>query len=472
MRRWFGVIPNLRARHFLGLRSYVSTLVLFLLLTFAAYLLVCLLSPSLISGWLRVTEGKENTGFAETIRSVPYPLFIAAAFMGLANPAIPGFSKVANLMRDIFHDLVGVPRLVANTATDFSVELWNKLSTSDARLAQLEEWTKLDWQNKIRDYADIAFYQTELSRRADELNKSNLSTSSEKEIKALLEQIIYVLSIAAVRKGGGAALRGLAKDLGVREPRSKNVPVRGLVAGALLSIVALTILWFAIPLAAPIVDRLNGEQRLDFWPDGQDALKTSGIYLLAQAIPILLAATILIISLSPNSNTEDDKLTLRGIVEKYSLTLLTITGVVFFFDYAQVISDYGINSPAPPESPVRFFASWIPFNALHSVISLVLCVVLLNYIVRGEIRTPGVSFFYLVIVSTAAVIFSFLYAVARLRFDFGKPLAIDYIIIICLLNTVAAAISLYLSQCICHRRLMKSVQPENTAPPPKTAAAP
>ncbi|WP_158704437.1 hypothetical protein [Rhizobium sp. NXC24] len=402
------------------------------------------------------TQDGDVEKFQELIKSVPYPLFISAAFMGLTHEAIPGFSKIANLQRDIFHDLVGVPRIVANTATDFSTELWDKLETNQQRAAELSNWTKLNWRNKIRPYADITFYEAEISRRADALE--NLSTSSEKDLKSLLEQLVYVASIATVRKGGGIALRRLARDLGVHEPPSMNLPIRGLVAGALLSLVALTILWFAIPLLGPVVDWLNGPPPLEYWPHGEDELTISGLYLLAQAIPVLLAVTILVISLSPSAGTEMENITFRGIFEKHAVLLLSITIVVFLFDYIQMMSDYGMYNNVITTSFWIFIARWIPYNVLHAIISMSVCIVILNYVIRGQTKTAGVSIKYIIAMIVSVAALSCFYAIVRLRFDFHQSIAIDYILIISFLNISASVIALYLCQCICHRRLKKSAQ--------------
>ncbi|MBY3517033.1 hypothetical protein HFN76_33395 [Rhizobium laguerreae] len=68
LKPWFGAVPNLRARHFLGgLQNYIATLLLFLVATFAGYVVACLISPSIISGWQRVTASPTA---AENIRRI------------------------------------------------------------------------------------------------------------------------------------------------------------------------------------------------------------------------------------------------------------------------------------------------------------------------------------------------------------------------------------------------------------------
>ena len=454
LRRWAGVIPNLSARHFLNFGSYVGTLAAFLLVSFFGYLGICVISPSLIAGWVRVTMASADAAAIEAyIHSVPYPLFIAAAFMGLAHQAIPGFSKIANLQRDVFHELVGVPGVVAATATDYSIQLWSKLGSDSERQKFLTDFTASDWRNRLRHYADISFFDYEVSRRPD--GTSAIAAMTANELKIRLEQVIYIAAIATVRKGGGKALGDLGRDLGLAVSARRRVPLRGLVAGALASVVALTILWFGIPLLAPAVDILNGAQDLAFWPTGDEALKTSGIYLLAQTVPVLVASLTLIMVISPSLDEVSRDLSFRGIVEKYAPSLLGIVLLVVVFDYAQIISDYGIYSAEITSTPLQFFWLWAPYNLLHATISLLVCIILLNYIVRGEVMTAGVSMKYVVQITACSLFLAFFYAVVRLKFDYQQPIAIDYLVIICLLNVVGALISLYLAQSICHRHVLK-----------------
>ncbi|MBY5767024.1 hypothetical protein HFO06_28660 [Rhizobium leguminosarum] len=452
LKPWYAAVPNLHVRHFLGFQKYIATLLLFLLTTFAGYVVACLISPSIISGWQRVTT---NPAAAESMKayidSVPYPLFIAAAFMGLTNHSIPGFSKIANLQRDVFHELVGVPRIVASIATKMSIQLLAKHPSDPARIKQIQEWTSPAWEASIRDIVDLSFYDTELKRRANAL--SNVQGKTQSDLLALFRELIYVMAIAAARNGGGAGLRKVAGKLGVDLPRRKN-PFRELIVGSLISVVVLTVLCFAIPLAAPVVDWLNGSKPLSFWPHGEEALRASSIYLVSQCIPVLIASGLLFVSLP--SGQACTTLNVRNVIEENAGKLLIIMCAVIVFDYAQLISDYGIYNPDLRSAPIEFFASWLPYNIIHSIISVSICVVLLHYLSRGEAKTPGVSIVYILAMAAVALTTSCFYALVRLRYDFKVGVAIDYLFIICLLNLVAAMIALFMSQSLYHGRILKS----------------
>lgn len=94
------VIPNLRASDFAGKNAYVSSLIVFLLATFVGYTLLCAASPTVLRGWFEVTKSPVNT--ADFVNKVPYPLYIAAAFMGLTQSAIPGFAALGDFQKNFF----------------------------------------------------------------------------------------------------------------------------------------------------------------------------------------------------------------------------------------------------------------------------------------------------------------------------------------------------------------------------------
>ena len=66
------------------------------------------------------TEAAEIDNIAQ---SSAYPLWIAAAFMGLAHQTIPGLARISNVQRDMFHDLVGIPRALVETSARFSTQI-------------------------------------------------------------------------------------------------------------------------------------------------------------------------------------------------------------------------------------------------------------------------------------------------------------------------------------------------------------
>src|SRR6266576_3303756 len=52
----------------------------------------------------------------KTIQGVPYPLYVAALFIGLTQPIVPVFSRFGEAQRDFFHDQIEVPRRLIDLA--------------------------------------------------------------------------------------------------------------------------------------------------------------------------------------------------------------------------------------------------------------------------------------------------------------------------------------------------------------------
>src|SRR5690242_5335519 len=96
----WSAVPDLHARDFVGLLPYRITLALFVLVTLAGYVVLCLASPSLIGGWMRIVGQESQAAEIEKItQSSAYPLWLAAAFMGLAHQTIPGLARFSNVQR-------------------------------------------------------------------------------------------------------------------------------------------------------------------------------------------------------------------------------------------------------------------------------------------------------------------------------------------------------------------------------------
>src|SRR5262249_47701344 len=96
-------------RDLAGAHAYHLALAAFLSTSLLAYFLLCHLSPSVLTGAARVLGNKEA---GNLLQDVPYPLYIAALFMGLTQPIIPGFSKFEVAQRVFFHGRIEVPRRI------------------------------------------------------------------------------------------------------------------------------------------------------------------------------------------------------------------------------------------------------------------------------------------------------------------------------------------------------------------------
>lgn len=195
------VIPNLRASDFAGKNAYVSSLIVFLLATFVGYTLLCAASPTVLRGWFEVTKSPVNT--ADFVNKVPYPLYIAAAFMGLTQSAIPGFAALGDFQKNFFHFWIGVPRKVIDTAATFSEEIIAKTEDNKEQLYMvIRQLLSARWKAKIDKYADLVFYEYQIRRmKLDETDVlDDIKSGSTRELQHIIEQLVYAAAIAAVRE--------------------------------------------------------------------------------------------------------------------------------------------------------------------------------------------------------------------------------------------------------------------------------
>jgi hypothetical protein len=440
------IIPNLGAKDFVGPRIYIGLLAAFIVSTFLLYFGLCLVSPTLLRGWARVNQYQ---GVEEFVSGTPYPLYIAAALMG-TQAAIPGLSKIGNAQRDLFHYWVGVPRKVVEASQDFFNQILNRCETRQSLEQELMKLTGHKWQQTIDEYADIVFYREELDRLklSDSNELKDVLAGSDREIRNLIEQLVYASSIAAARSSGGRALSWLAQDLRLQPPIDRGP--KGLLSVALCFFLTLTVLLFAIPMSYPLIVSINGGVAPVFWPgirtQSIDPLVETAKLIISHSVPIILGVTI---ALSVAGRELRDRL--GGITRnRYVAPILTVILMVVVYDYLQTLVDYGLNVTTYPE--IRsFFLGWLPFNILHSLAPAAVCYIILAYLnpKRPNENQRRVVFFGLLLFATIAMISSF-YAYARLWFHYRNMPGMDLVAVVVLLNTTAAIVSFLAAAVVYH----------------------
>lgn len=437
-------IPNLRANDFSGPRAFYSALITFLLATLIIFFLTCWVSPSIIEGWA-VISGQEVDG--NIIGSVPYPVYIAALYMGLTQPAIPILSNLASLQKDIFHFFLGVPKRIIATS-DF---IFNQILARSPRLEDLKsEVDRLisdQWIVMFDRYADAVFYREQLRRLGVGTSDgvSEISKGSVRELKSVVDQLVFSAAVATVRESGGRALEVLASDLRVKMPPEEKSGTRLIVPGALLCLAATVILWFVLPLVSEL-QSAAGVSLSMFWPTTPSS---SGVYIFAQIIPVL-TTTLIILYKWPRMHlqkTEPSPESIFGTFERSAPLFILIFGLVIVFDYAQMLSDLGSSDGGElteETTPLALLMEWAPYHMLHALISVWTSVVVLDYLQSSDFssKTSWRRSCAMVIGGTA--ILASLYAVARLAYQFEVPVSayLDYVILLIFLNGVAGVLGL------------------------------
>jgi hypothetical protein len=108
--RYVSLLPGAGVRDFAGPNAYNWALVAFLVASLIVYSLLCMISPNVLVGAVKLLT--DNADAEKIAQGVPLPLYIAALFMGLTQPIIPGLSQFQVAQLNFFHDQIEVPRRI------------------------------------------------------------------------------------------------------------------------------------------------------------------------------------------------------------------------------------------------------------------------------------------------------------------------------------------------------------------------
>ncbi len=464
------LIPNLRAIDFAGKLTYCATLAAFLAATFLAYFILCNVSPTILLGWAKVSGAPLSAELKTFVDSVQYPLYIAAAFIGFTQPGIPLLANIGNVQRNLFHSWMGVPSRVMSTSSFFSNQIFTRSPGSKQLAKELQLLISDTWVERIDAYADTEFYRAHLARlKLDD--EAELLKGTRRELKILTRQLVDVASLATVRESGVASLDRLAGDLRVSMISNPFWP-KAFLAGGILFLVGMTLLWNLIPLFDSLAARfLSAGAELDFWPNN---LEFSGQYLISQAAPVFLASGVALATwLSALDRAKaapaDQRDRLPGIVAHFNryagLFAFTLIGVVLF-DLFQAFFDYGAYKSGRTIGFWTFIQSNLPFYLLHSFISLVVCFVVLLYMDDGIRRTRWKTTSTVSVLAAGVALASLFYAAAQVQYKFNVPFGpngVDMAVLLVVLN-VSAALLAFASAALCKRQAETS--PSGQQQPP------
>lgn len=325
------LFSQLKPRDLTDSRTFATALIAFLLGSCVGYFLLCLLPPSVFNGWLKITNTPVGN-FSPTDMS-SYPLFVAAALVGLTQP-IPGLDKIANFQKEVFHQWIGVPERVVGAAAYFSVQVLARRS-DQTLTAEINRLVSPQWTEEIGSFADVTFYVDHIKRvELDSENAlSEVKKGSAREKKFVIQDLIFAACVAAVKREGGRALEKLAEALDVKMPTPVPTKMSRISGGILLAIFCSVFLWFFMPLSGirEAVEATVGEGAV-FWPL---TLYASGTYVLSNFIPTILGT--LIVMLVVTERRKERRQLVSEILDRYAMTILGIALVVVAYDYLQAL---------------------------------------------------------------------------------------------------------------------------------------
>src|SRR5262249_39694476 len=189
----------------------------FLVASLVVYSLLCMISPNVLTGAVKLLS---NNADAEKIaQGVPLPLYIAALFMGLTQPIIPGLSQFQAAQLNFFHDQIEVPRRIIDISESLTVAIEARAGKDKQRLvAEVRKLVGDDFLTSLQPYGDLAFYKLQLGNLGidGEALETTISDSSVKELRSLIERLVPCALGAVSRKSGPQPLTKVAQKLEVQ----------------------------------------------------------------------------------------------------------------------------------------------------------------------------------------------------------------------------------------------------------------
>ena len=186
--RYLALLPGAKVRDFVGPYAYHISLLAFLCVSLVSYYLCCHISPNILNGATKVFG---NVDAEKTFQDVPYPLYVAALFIGLTQPIVPLFSRFGEVQRNFFHDQIEVPGRLIKLAERLTSAIEARASGDKRKLArEARQLVSGEVLASVQTYGDVVFYKLQLERLGfadlDALDKT-IRESSRRELRGLIE---------------------------------------------------------------------------------------------------------------------------------------------------------------------------------------------------------------------------------------------------------------------------------------------
>jgi hypothetical protein len=424
--RYVSLLPGAGVRDFAGPNAYNWALVAFLVASLIVYSLLCMISPNVLVGAVKLLT--DNADAEKIAQGVPLPLYIAALFMGLTQPIIPGLSQFQVAQLNFFHDQIEVPRRIIDLSESLTIAIEARAGKDKRRLAaEVRKLAGDDFLTSLQPYGDLVFYKLQLGNLGIDGGalEAAINDSSVKELRSLIERLVLCALVAVSRKSGPKLLTKVAQKLEVQLADLKRDDIGPRIAALLVS----SVLFFAgllliaellLSLAGP-VDAVFGKSVANgLWPS---TLEYSFDELWSIALPIGVCMAFAVCKLVPRDEIQppdsnaatgsalfDDFL---DFVRSNAAVLLLCVLATAAIKVGLMFSEYGtFNLPPDARSPLR-----LTLPALQSFITLAVCLFTTWYLVSSTRKEPGhgPSFLLAILLIAGATGFlAFLYDLAFL----------------------------------------------------------
>ena len=305
-------LPSATTKDFAGRNAYYFSLIFFIVVSLSLYYLVCRISPDVIKGAVRQTTGIQ---LPDDLGGSMSPLYVAALFMGLTQPVIPGLARAGNSLRDFFHNRIEVPRRVVDLTARLSTAIDRRsgsgrtiVITKKSLANEVKALTNDAWLEQLQSCGDLNFYREQLRKikLGDPTTATTtLKDSSVKELREFIDQLVLFNLIAVIRQSGPRHLGQIAKwaqtNVNIK-PSNTGVFLIALALSGLVFGFSLAAIWLFFDLVGPTAVSYFHYQK-SLWPNS-DWLGVE----LARIVPVIFIGILVPLYMRMKDTSDDPKI--------------------------------------------------------------------------------------------------------------------------------------------------------------------
>jgi hypothetical protein len=391
--RYIALLPGAKVRDFVGPYAYHIALFAFLAVSLVSYYLCCQISPNILKGATKVLG---NVDTDNTFHDVPYPLYVATLFIGLTQPIVPLFSRFGEVQRNFFHDQIEVPGRLIKLAERLTSTIEARAGGNKRHLArEARRLISGEVFATVQTYGDVVFYKLQLERLGfaeQGASEKTISESSLRELRSLIERVVFCTLVAAMRQSGTKGVSKVADAIGIPSavPGLNNLRylLTGIAAsGMVFSLCILTIAHIFVLLAAPVAHLFTKPLDQSLWPT---SLGYVGDELWTMVPPVFVCLIISITFLVPREAQSPARSNpsliadLVGFFRSGISIFIACIGVSLLIKFAQLFYEYGsFHLPNEALSSMR-----LVLPVIQSFIPVAVCLFTTWYIASRSDSTP------------------------------------------------------------------------------------
>jgi hypothetical protein len=393
--RYLALLPGAKVRDFVGPYAYHISLLAFLCVSLVSYYLCCQISPNILNGATKVFG---NVDAEKTFQDVPYPLYVAALFIGLTQPIVPLFSRFGEVQRNFFHDQIEVPGRLIKLAERLTSAIEARASGDKRKLArEARQLVSGEVLASVQTYGDVVFYKLQLERLGfadlDALDKT-IRDSSRRELRGLIEGLVFCALVTVMRQSGTKAVSKVADAIGIPSavPGLHNLGylLTGIAAsGLVFSLCILTIAHILALLSGPVAILFSKPLDQSLWPNGLEFV-CDELWMIVP--PIFVCLIIAVTFLVPREAAQSRSGSIADLVGFFRAGIsifVACIGVSLLIKFSQLFYEYGtLFLPREALSPTRLL-----LPVIQSFIPVAVCLFTTWHLASGGEGAPRHSLF-------------------------------------------------------------------------------